>query len=75
MRKIGYALDENCIINGHTAGASGKKLAAYIASGIISCHEPTDFAQTIERLRLGMWVMVRRDLYGGIWSTSYGMFS
>ena len=59
MRKIGYALDENCIINGHTAGASGKKLAAYIASGIISCHEPTDFAQTIERLRLGMWVMVR----------------
>ncbi len=59
MRKIGYALDENCIVNGHTAGASGKKLAAYVASGIISCHEPTDFAQTIERLRLGMWVMVR----------------
>jgi len=51
--------ESDCIINGHTAGASGRKLGAYVASGIISCHEPINFDQTIERLRLGMWIMIR----------------
>ncbi|HKU33886.1 MAG TPA: adenine deaminase C-terminal domain-containing protein, partial [Candidatus Nitrosotalea sp.] len=50
-----------------TAGASDKKLNAYIASGIFSCHEPIDYDQVMERVRLGMWVMmregsIRRDL-------------
>ena len=48
-----------CIINGHTAGASGKKLNSYISSGIFSCHEPINFEQVLERLRLGMWIMIR----------------
>ena len=69
MRSISDMTRQHCIINGHTAGASGKKLAAYVASGIISCHEPINFEQAIERLRLGMWVMIRegsirRDLEG-----------
>ena len=51
--------ENNCIINGHTAGASGKKLNSYIASGIFSCHEPINFEQVLERLRLGMWIMIR----------------
>ena len=51
--------ENHCIINGHTAGASGKKLNSYIASGIFSCHEPINFDQVLERLRLGMWIMVR----------------
>lgn len=64
---IRYVLENGGIINGHTAGASDKKLNAYIASGIFSCHEPIDYDQVLERLRLGMWVMmregsVRRDL-------------
>ncbi|KFM18900.1 Adenine deaminase protein [Marine Group I thaumarchaeote SCGC AAA799-D07] len=59
MKILSKALDNDCIINGHTAGASGKKLNAYIASGILSCHEPINFEQVIERLRLGMWIMIR----------------
>ena len=51
--------ENNCIINGHTAGASGKKLNSYVASGIFSCHEPINFDQVLERLRLGMWIMIR----------------
>ena len=51
--------DNHCIINGHTAGASDKKLNSYISSGIFSCHEPINFEQVLERLRLGMWIMVR----------------
>ncbi|MDC0199434.1 amidohydrolase family protein [Candidatus Nitrosopelagicus sp.] len=51
--------DNHCIINGHTAGASDKKLNSYISSGIFSCHEPINFEQVLERLRLGMWIMIR----------------
>ena len=49
----------HAIINGHTAGMRGVKLGAYAASGIASCHEPIDYSQTLERLRLGLHVMVR----------------
>ena len=46
-------------LEGHTAGASEKKLSAYIASGITSCHEPINADQVVERLRLGLHIMVR----------------
>lgn len=67
MQTLKNMLENDYVINGHTAGASDKKLNAYIASGILSCHEPIDFDQVIERLRLGMWIMmregsIRRDL-------------
>ena len=74
-------LYEDLVINGHTAGASDKKLQAYIASGVSSCHEPTTFEQVRERLRLGMWIMIRegsirRDLdeiVAGILSSDTGV--
>lgn len=67
MKKLANMIESDCVINGHTAGASDRKLNAYISSGIQSCHEPIDYDQVIERLRLGMWVMmregsIRRDL-------------
>jgi adenine deaminase len=46
-------------LEGHSAGASEKKLSAYIASGISSCHEPINAEQVLERLRLGLHVMIR----------------
>ena len=59
MKTLSTMLENDCIINGHTAGASDKKLNAYVSSGILSCHEPINYDQVIERLRLGMWVMIR----------------
>ena len=59
MKMLSTMLENNCVINGHTAGASGKKLNAYVSSGILSCHEPINFDQVLERLRLGMWIMIR----------------
>jgi adenine deaminase len=55
------------VIEGHTAGASDKKLAAYVAAGATSCHEPIDAGQALTRLRQGVHVMaregsIRRDL-------------
>jgi adenine deaminase len=47
------------VLEGHSAGAGGKKLCAYLAAGISSCHEPIDADQALERLRLGLYVMIR----------------
>ncbi len=44
---------------GHAAGAREKNLVAYVAAGATSCHESTSPDEAIERLRLGMAVMVR----------------
>jgi adenine deaminase len=46
-------------LEGHSAGASDKKLAAYIAAGITSCHEPINADQVLERLRAGLHILVR----------------
>lgn len=46
-------------IEGHSAGASEKKLNAYVAAGVSSCHEPIRAEEALDRLRLGMHVMVR----------------
>ena len=59
MKSLSSMLECDCIINGHTAGASEQKLNAYVSSGILSCHEPINFDQVLERLRLGMWIMIR----------------
>ncbi len=55
------------ILEGHSAGARGDKLSAYAAMGVSSCHEPITAEETLERLRLGIYVMaregsIRRDL-------------
>jgi adenine deaminase len=46
-------------LEGHSAGASDKKLAAYVAAGITSCHEPITAEQVLDRLRLGLHILVR----------------
>ena len=52
-------------IEGHTAGAKGKRLQAYTGLGISSCHEPISEEEVLERLRLGYWVMIREGAVRG----------
>jgi adenine deaminase len=54
-----HTLRAGKVLEGHSAGAGGKKLCAYLAAGISSCHEPIDADQALERLRLGLHVMIR----------------
>lgn len=46
-------------VQGHTAGARGRKLFGYLSLGVSSCHEPITLEEALERLRLGIYVMVR----------------
>jgi adenine deaminase len=56
---VSMALGLGKIIEGHTAGARGRKLQAYTCFGVSSCHEPTNAEEVLERLRLGYSVMIR----------------
>jgi len=47
-------------VEGHTAGAHNDKLAAYLAYGISSDHESTSIEDILERLRMGVFIMIRQ---------------
>lgn len=49
------------INDGHMAGASPRKLAALATTGIRSCHEAITADEALERLRLGLWVLLRNS--------------
>jgi len=55
--KIGIA--GNGSIDGHAPGLTGRDLMAYAAAGIQTDHECTTVAEAVEKLRLGMAVMIR----------------
>jgi adenine deaminase len=46
-------------VDGHAPGVSGKNLNAYIGAGIGSDHESVTLAEADEKLRRGMYVMIR----------------
>ena len=57
LEKIKVAADKR--IDGHAPGLSGKDLCAYVAIGISSDHECTTLEEAREKLRMGMYVMIR----------------
>jgi adenine deaminase len=46
-------------VDGHAPGLLGKRLNAYAAAGIESDHEATTLEEGRERLRAGMWLLIR----------------
>ena len=47
-------------IDGHAPGLTGRDLQAYIAAGIASDHECTRPEEALEKLRAGMYLMIRQ---------------
>ncbi len=47
------------IVDGHAPSVSGKDLSAYIAAGIHSDHESVTLGEAREKLRQGMFIMIR----------------
>ncbi|MCR4393327.1 MAG: adenine deaminase [Dehalococcoidales bacterium] len=57
MQKIRLARGK--IVDGHAPGLMGRELNAYISAGIMSDHESTSLEEAREKIRRGLWVMVR----------------
>ncbi len=53
------SMTENKRIDGHAPGLTGKDLNAYVAAGVHSDHESTSIDEVLEKLRLGMYIMIR----------------
>jgi adenine deaminase len=47
------------VIDGHAPGLAGKELNAYMAAGILSDHESTMLGEGREKLKRGMYLMIR----------------
>ncbi len=52
-------VSEGRVIDGHAPGLGGKELNAYMAAGILSDHESTTFDEGKEKLKRGMYLMIR----------------
>lgn len=46
-------------IDGHAPGVTGKEINAYVAAGVGSDHECVNYAEAIEKIRLGMTIFIR----------------
>ncbi|MBA2296197.1 MAG: adenine deaminase [Actinobacteria bacterium] len=53
------ALEGAAHVDGHAPGVIGKELQAYAAAGVRSDHEALTVEEGRERLRAGMWLLVR----------------
>lgn len=59
MSKLELAKSKGKRIDGHAPCLEGKDLCAYVASGVTSDHECTTPNEAIEKLRKGMYLMIR----------------
>jgi len=59
LKQAALAISLRKTLEGHAAGARGNKLLQYITTGITSCHESTTSEEALEKLRYGIYVMLR----------------
>jgi adenine deaminase len=59
LAKIAATREKGLVVDGHAPGLSGRDLCAYAAAGVMSDHECTTLEEARERIRLGMWLMIR----------------
>jgi adenine deaminase len=59
LRQAALAMSLRKRLDGHAAGARGRRLTEYVLTGITSCHESVNMDEVVEKLRHGLYVMVR----------------
>jgi adenine deaminase len=61
LRRLAVAHARGRRVEGHTAGATGEKIAGIAAAGFTSDHEPITATEVLERARQGIAVMLRHS--------------
>jgi adenine deaminase len=59
LAKIVATRKHGLVVDGHAPGLNGRDLCAYAAAGVMSDHECTTLEEARQRIRLGMWLMIR----------------
>lgn len=59
LAKIRATRQRGLVVDGHAPGLNSLDLNAYVAAGVMSDHECTTLEEARQRIRLGMWLMIR----------------
>ncbi len=59
LAKIVATQKHGLVVDGHAPGLNGRDLCAYVISGVMSDHECSTFEEARQRIRQGMWLMIR----------------
>ena len=59
LAKIVATQQHGLVVDGHAPGLNERDLCAYASAGIMSDHECTTLEEARQRIRLGMWLMIR----------------
>ncbi|MHB8076384.1 adenine deaminase [Desulfosporosinus fructosivorans] len=59
LKKIAAALQRRQVVNGHAIGRDGQELNVYASAGMSDDHECVTYEHLLERVQLGMTVMLR----------------
>lgn len=61
IETVEYAKRLRKLSDGHNAGCSYERLNSIAASGISACHEAITMQEALDRLRLGLWTVLRNS--------------
>ncbi len=59
LAKIVATQKQGLVVDGHAPGLHGRDLCAYATAGVMSDHECTTLEEARQRIRQGMWLMIR----------------
>lgn len=59
IEKICQAINMGKVVNGHAVGCTMQELSVYASAGVSDDHEPVEWEEALNRLRVGMHVMIR----------------
>ena len=59
LAKIVATQKHGLVVDGHAPGLNGRDLCAYATAGVMSDHECSTLEEARQRIRQGMWLMIR----------------
>ena len=59
LAKIVATQEHGLVVDGHAPGLNGRDLCAYAVAGVMSDHECSTIEEARQRIRQGMWLMIR----------------
>ncbi|NLY46239.1 MAG: adenine deaminase [Tissierella sp.] len=59
IQKIVDAINMNKLVNGHAVGVNTQEISVYASAGVTDDHEPVEWEEALDRLRVGIHVVIR----------------
>ena len=64
LAKTYEAIKRNKLIDGHAPFVNDKSLMGYVAAGVLSDHECSNFEEAVEKIKAGLYIMIREGTAG-----------